>query len=250
MGAFASVRGGYRADGEVVSGQSGVAGQYHLRRVCELLREYVRKPVVGFSKLAFDSSIVDGSGIAYGKKPEKQRCGARVLFREPGSAILFAQDFPRPSGRGGAGIEHHGDQPAAISEPRGAGNRHGDRLHAVQAAVRPGYCCDQRDRIAARMDVPQDRLGGDSRSCGADVLFPVDFQEDAAAAVVRLCVVRRAARERPAELFRQLQADRPLGRPERVQDPVQLQGVDAGEDAVPDRSDQIPRQWVCLVAGA
>ena len=38
--------------------------------------------------------------------------------------------------------------------------------------------------------------------------------------------------------------------PERVQDPVQLQGVDAGEDAVPDRSDQIPRQWVCLVAGA
>ena len=96
------------------------------------------------------------------------------------------------------------------------------------------------------MDVPQDRLGGDSRCCGADVLLPVDFQEDAAAAVVRLCVVRRAARERPAELFRQLQADRPLGRPERVQDPVQLQGVDAGEDAVPDRSDQIPRQWVWL----
>ena len=194
--------------------------------------------------------IINGCGVAHGKEPEKQYGGAWVLLCEPDPAIFFAQDFPRPSGRGGAGFEYHGDQPAAISEPRGAGNRVGDRLHAVQAAVRPGYGRDQRNRIAARMDVPPDRLGGDSRCCGPDVLLPMDFREDAVAVVVCLCLVRRVARERSAELFRQLQADRPVGRPEGVQDSVQLQGVDAGENVVPDRGDQILRQRICLVAGA
>ena len=45
MGAEPSVRGGYREDGEMVSGEPGVDGQCHIRRLPELLRQDVQGQV-------------------------------------------------------------------------------------------------------------------------------------------------------------------------------------------------------------
>lgn len=43
LGAEPSVRGGYREDGEMVSGEPGVDGQCHIRRLPELLRKNVQE---------------------------------------------------------------------------------------------------------------------------------------------------------------------------------------------------------------
>lgn len=104
MGAVASVRGGYRADGPLVPGQPGVDGQRHFGQLPEVLRRDVRSILTN-----------DDGTIPDCKEHQEQLGGVDILFYQPDPAVFLPQDIFRPPWSRCIGSQYHGDESAAVS---------------------------------------------------------------------------------------------------------------------------------------